>query len=164
MTEIWRRGPLRARTVVGVLVIALVAAFVWQGLVWRSDRAGEDRRRAAVEIARAQVTDLLNFDKDTVDDKLDSLADRSSASFADEVRSFAEAFASSVESGGVTTEGEVTAVGVGSISDEEASVLVYAAARVSAQGQTEIPSSYRMRLHLVRRGAGWAVDGMEFVQ
>lgn len=158
----------RQRAVVAgllALVLALVATVVWQASVLRDDRRDDDRLDAAIALAKAQVLDITTLDSDSVGDKLRAMSARTSGDFKDQVTAIASSFVKIVQEKKIEATGRIDGIGVSSATDKDVSVLVASTAVVSESGKaTPTTRTYRIRVKLVRTGATWKINGMEFVQ
>lgn len=148
-----------------LIVAALVAAVVWQANEVRSGRRDDRLREDAIAIAKAQVLDITTLDSATVGAKLEAMAARTSGDFKDQVTGIAASFIKIVSQRKIKAVGRIDGIGISSSSGQDASVLVASTTVVSQAGSdTASTRTYRMRIHLVRAGASWKINGMEFVQ
>ncbi len=153
-----------ARAALLVASVLAAAAVAWQGVGWYQDKQDDDRRDAAVAVARDQVLDLTTLDSETIDDKLAAMAKRLGGDFKRQFDGFAETFAEVVNDDNIRATGEVEAVAVDQYDGNNAVVLVATTAEV-AHGKSDeaTEKSYRMRVELDRSGDRWLITGMEFV-
>lgn len=154
-----------ARGVAAVLVLALLAVIVIEAIAVGRHQHRESLRRDAIRVASAQVVDLTTIDPARVDDRITDLRKRTTGDFRRQLQGIAETFRSVVRTGKVETAGDVVAVGVTSVTDRRARVLVANRTTVTnASAKAPTTRAYRISVDLLRVDDTWLVSGMEFVQ
>ena len=155
---------------IGGLVLALVALMVAIGVVVTSRDATDDdlsaAQREVAAAARAEALAFLTVDHDDMDPLIDAVLAGATGDFAEQYAAQREMLTSEAIRTEATSTGEVVALGVGSLDDDSATVLVAANSTVtntgtSGEGQVRY---YRLRLDLVREGERWLTSDVEFVR
>lgn len=154
----------------GGLAFALVALLVAIGVVVTSrDSTDDDLGAAQREVAAAARTEALAFltvDHADMDPLIDAVLAGATGDFADQYAAQRDMLTSEAIRTEATSTGEVVALGVGSLDDDAATVLVAANSTVTntgtdGEGQVRY---YRLRLDLVREGERWLTSDVEFVR
>jgi len=159
-----KKRPSYVTALFVVVTVLGIAAVVWQGGIWYQDRRDDDRREAAVEVARAQVLDLSTLDSGTIDAKLAAMSRRLSGDFKRQFDGFSQTFADVVTEDKISATGEVKSVAVDKYDGESASILVATSAEIAyGKSKKTTQKDYRMRVELDRKGDSWLITGMEFV-
>jgi len=154
-----------ARGVAAVVIVALLALIVVEGLAVGRHQHRESLRRDAIRVANAQVVDLTTIDPAHVDDRLADLRKRTTGDFRRQLQGISQTFRSVVRSGKVRTAGDVVAAAVTSVTDRRAHVLVANRTTVTnTSAKQPTTRAYRIRVDLLRVDDRWLVSGMEFVQ
>lgn len=155
---------------IGGLAVALVALLVAIGLVATSrDVVDDDLTRAQREVAaaaRAEALAFLAVDHTDMDPLIDAVLEGATGDFAEQYAAQRDTLTSEAIRTEATSTGEVVALGVGSLDDDSATVLVAANSTVTntstgSEGQVRY---YRLRLDLVREGDRWLTSDVEFVR
>lgn len=144
------------------LAIALVAALALVGFQTYSANRANTLRQEALDTAREYAIILSSFDYQDLDRNKDKIASMSTEEFAGTYRTMVDSLRDVVADG----QGQATAtavnVGVESIDDASATVLVFAdqdAKNVATpQGNSQ---KYRMVLSLIRSNDQWLVNNVE---
>lgn len=126
-----RKGG-KAKVVVGVLLVLLLAGNVLLGLLyWKAQDARqqaekwEDLRASAAQQATEYATMVGTYHFDKFDELLDQVTAISTEGFAQEYRSQADALRQAVVDGKGVSEGVVDYAAVQMIGEDEAQVLVF---------------------------------------
>lgn len=148
--------------VAAVLVVALIAASASLLIGFLGDRSAESKRTEAIDTARDYAEALSSFDFENLDANRDAIAARSTPEFAGKYREMVDALRQIVTDGKGKATASAVHVGVESIDDDKAVVLVFvdqqATNVVSPEGNTQ---KYRMVVTLVRDGDRWIVDNVD---
>lgn len=159
---------LRRRATAWLLIAAALAATGWQAAAWSADRRHDDRRAAAVEVAKAVVVDLTTMTPATVHDRLQAIKGRlADGPFKKQFVGFATTFADEVGKGKLTSAGKVVGAAVMAYSDDRASVLVASTSEVRQSTANDVEPTeryWRFKVALKRVGDTWLISRMEFVQ
>lgn len=156
--------------VIGVLAATLVALVVAIGVVVASGEPTDDDLSAAQrDVAAAARTEALAFltvDHTDMDPLIDAVLAGATGDFAEQYASQRDTLASEAIRTEATSTGEVVALGVGSLDDDSATVLIAANSTVTntstdSEGQVRY---YRLRLDLVREGERWLTSNVQFVR
>lgn len=135
-------------------------------LVWHHRQALEERQQAAEyeATARQVVVTLMSLDAATAPDAVQSIIASSTGPFKAEFEGAADEFVSIAADADVSTNAEVKAAAVQSMTADEAQVLVTATSTISnAAGADEQPRSWRLSVTLVREGEEIKMSQLEFV-
>jgi Mce-associated membrane protein len=159
-----RKPRVLRRTLVGVLVLGIVASAVVGGLAVRADRAADADRDAVVAVARTQALALMSVNADSIDSQLDTVLDGTTGSFRRDLEGIRQAFAQVVRDGKVDSQGTVDLAGVKDLDGHQGTVLLALSASVTnSQSPQAQPRRYRISVDVVREADRWLVAGMEFV-
>jgi Mce-associated membrane protein len=177
-------GAVRWTTVTAALVVLLVALGVAIGataatradggdalrraaLPWRDDDASDltDLHRDVARAARAETLAFLAVDYRDMDPLIDTVLAGATGDFQEQYgRRRAELIRKATRDQTVTT-GEVVALGVGNLDEDEAEVYVAATGHIlnSDADRTKQPRYYRLVLDLVRVDGRWLTSSIQFV-
>jgi len=148
-----------------VLLVALLAtatAVLWPQ-VWQRDRE-QARDEALLGAARQTVSDLLTVDQVNPQASLDRLRREATGEFTQQVVSESDIFIQAVTGSKVSSTGSISAAGIRTATDDEASVLVTAASMVhNSQAPGGQPRQYRILLELRHEGPAWLVSKLDFL-
>ncbi|GII04706.1 hypothetical protein [Planobispora takensis] len=149
----------------GLSAVCLAAAAFWVGGQLREARAAEEDRRAALRAAGDHALSLLSIDHRTVDAGIRRILDTSTGPARAEYARDAATLKETTTSGKVLQTGALRAVGLVSLEDGTARVLVVGDAVVSSEGSREAPRErfYRWSMEVTRTGGGWLVSQAELV-
>jgi Mce-associated membrane protein len=157
-----RWGPIAA--VLGIALIALVVAGVLLGHSALQASALQADRATVVVNAEQAATDLTTINAGNATTRLNSLLDRATGPFRDQLVGYSSMFAAILQQGNVGSNGSVTASGVEKLDDLQAVVLVAVTSTVT---NSQVPSgmqrSYRIAVSLEHVGTQWLVSSMDFV-
>jgi Mce-associated membrane protein len=158
------RTALVARAVLAVLIAAAIAVAVLQAREWRDAVAREQAREDVMAAAEEEVLGLITISARTTDEDLEALIAGATAGFRDDLRAQADRLREEVVDNEVVATGDVVSVGVSSLNDDNATVLVAARGTVDNRnaGRPE-PRSYRLEVTLDRVGDDWLVSALRFV-
>jgi len=149
----------------GVVSAVALAALVWQATVWVQNARDDDRRTAAVDVAKAQVLDLTTLDSASVASKVKAMGGRVTGDFKRQFDGFSTTFAKVVQHDQIQATGEIKAAGITSYDDDSAVVIVASTAQVTTEKQkAPTQRDYRISVSLERSGGSWLISGMEFVR
>ena len=159
------RSPLRVAALAGILiVIALTALAGWRG--WRAEATEQDSASRALflEVGRQGALNLTTIDFRSAESDVQRIVDASTGNFEDDFRSRSKPFIDTVKRAQSVTVGAISEAGIESADRSQAQVLV--AVTVKAENAAEPKPkdrSWRMRLTVVKVGAGAKVSNVEFV-
>lgn len=162
-------GARSGRWPVGGLAAALVALLVAIGVVVASRESVDDDLSAAHrEVAAAARTEAMAFltvDHTDMGPLIDAVLAGATGGFAEQYASQRDTLTSEAIRTEATSTAEVVALGVGSLDEDTATVLVAANSTVtnSSTGSEGQVRYYRLRLDLVREGERWLTSNVEFV-
>lgn len=151
-------------------MLALVALLVAIAVVVISrDSTDDDLGAAQREVAfaaRAEALAFLTVDHEDMEPLIDAVLAGATGDFAEQYAAQRDKLTSEAIRTKATSTGEVVALGVGSLDDDSATVLVAANSTVTntgtgGDGQVRY---YRLRLDLVRTGERWLTTDVEFVR
>jgi Mce-associated membrane protein len=150
-----------------LLVAATVAASVVcvvQLTQLRDQSEREDVRDEVLAAARTSVLALTDIDASTTDDEMDSFFDGMTENLVSEFKPQAGSFRRAMVENKVRAKGSIVAIGIKSIDERSAKVVVAATARV-ANARIKDPQdrSYRLSVGMKLVNNRWLVDSMEFV-
>ncbi len=166
-----RVGARGGTWAIGGLVLALVALLVAIGVVVTSRAAATDdeltaAQREVAAAARVEALAFLAVDHTDMDPLIDAVLAGATGDFAEQYAAQRDMLTSEAVRTEATSTGEVVALGVGSLDDDSATVLLAANSTVTntgtgSEGQVRY---YRLRLDLVREGGRWLTSDVEFVR
>jgi len=149
----------------GIASAVALALLVWQASVSAQNARDDDRRMAAVDVAKAQVLDLTTLDSASVASKVAAMGSRVTGDFKRQFDGFSKTFAQVVQHDKIQATGEIKAAGITSYDDDSAVVIVASTAQVTTEKQkAPTQRDYRISVSLERSGGSWLVSGMEFVR
>lgn len=155
---------------IGSLALVLVALLVAIGVVVTARDTTDDELTAAqrevAAAARAEALSFLTVDHTDMDPLIDAVLAGATGDFAEQYAAQRDMLTSEAIRTEATSTGEVVALGVGSLDDDSATVLLAANSTVTntgtgSEGQVRY---YRLRLDLVREGGRWLTSDVEFVR
>ncbi|ANQ72000.1 mce associated protein mas1a [Rhodococcus sp. D-46] len=147
---------------ISLMAVALVAALAVLGFQMYSANQEDTLRQEALDTARDYSTIMSSFDYQNLDVNKDTIASMSTDEFAGTYRTMVDSLREVVAGGQGQASATATDVGIGSLDDSSAKVLVFVdqqAKNVAApEGNTQ---KYRMVVSLVRSGDRWLVSNVE---
>lgn len=158
------------RWVIGALAVVLVALLAAAGLLVTSRASVDDglttAQRNVAEAARTEALAFLTVDHDDMDPLIDAVLAGATGDFKEQYESQRAMLTSEAERTEATSTGEVVSLGVGSVDDTSADVVVAANSTVTNTSTGSEPQVryYRLRLVLVREGDRWLTSNLEFVR
>lgn len=158
------------RWVIGALAVVLVALLAAAGLLVTSRASVDDglttAQRDVAEAARTEALAFLTVDHDDMDPLIDAVLAGATGDFKEQYESQRAMLTSEAERTEATSTGEVVSLGVGSVDDTSADVVVAANSTVTNTSTGSEPQVryYRLRLDLVREGDRWLTSNLEFVR
>ncbi|SFB13460.1 hypothetical protein SAMN05216266_105133 [Amycolatopsis marina] len=163
-----RREPLRTRSTALLLLIACtLAAAGIVGWLWSGERAAtarESASRDAVAAATDAALALTGLSYQHHEQDLARLREVTTGEFRQQLDAQADAFAETLATHQVESEGTVVAAGVEERDAEQATVVVIAEATVdNTESETGDRRQYRMRLGMTHEDGRWLVHGLEFL-
>jgi hypothetical protein len=144
---------LAALFFVASVVLAIVAASVYNSLQHERDDRTEVRRAASTFAAR-----LLTFDYREPEALQRAVTSMSTARFAREYDRAFPGLKELITAGETTSEGAVTDVYLGDVDDEAATVIAVVKTTTNGRGGRRTGDFY-MELDLIRADGAWKVDG-----
>lgn len=154
-----------ARVLVVVLSLALFAALVALGLLWREYDAQRDRREAAEaaeRAAREAVVEMTTYDHTTVDEDFAWVEEAGTEKFQD---FFADASAPAIElikQVRATAEGEVVESAAVVEDEEHVTVLLFVDQTIASADQDGAKVDQpRVTMQMVEQGGEWLVDEVQ---
>ncbi|MEV7005409.1 hypothetical protein [Streptosporangium sp. NPDC051022] len=161
-----RAHPLKiAGLVLGLLIVALLAAAFWLCGALRDAQAAADDRDAAIQAAGAHALDLLSVSHRTVDADIKRILDTSTgAARAEYTRTLAELKKTTVKNKVLQT-GALRASGIVSRKGNTAQVMVVGDVVVRWEGSKDAPQErfYRWNMQVTKVGTSWLVSKAELV-
>lgn len=155
-------GDLTLRLWCGALLLALVAT----GWLWfentRSDKV-EEARPEAIAAVQTQVAEVLSYDHRSVEDDLASAATHLTGDFKDEFAKLtAELIVPAAHSKQISTQAEVTAVGIVKSTADTATTLVFVTQTTTSKGQKESKiDGSRLVVTLKKVGGDWLISALD---
>lgn len=160
---IWRR----LRWVAATLAVLTIGAFLAVDVLMLSHhRDVAQRQRQSAEYAAAArqgVVTLMTLNYETVDDNVKAILDNSTGEFKKDFEAHAGDFTKVARESKTVTTVDTAVAGVESMSDNEAVVLVAANTKVTnTAGAKEEPRSWRLTVHLARKGDQVKMSKVDF--
>ena len=158
------RGQAASLALVIAAMVAASVVFLVELGDFRDQSEREDVRDEVLAVARTSVLALTDIDASTTDDQMDDLLGGMTESLVNEFKPQAGSFRKAMVANKVRTDGSIVAMGIASIDERSATVVVAATARIAnARTRGTQDRSYRLSVGLKRVGDRWLVDSMEFV-
>lgn len=164
-------GVLNALLAALVLALAVAAVLTWTRQPGRAEPTPDARAlstdyRTVSDAARAEALAFLRVDHRDMDPVVDDVLAGATGEFREQYAAGRDELVSSARRTRTTAYGTVRAVGVRSLADDRAVVLVAAdvAARNRQTGGRDETREQRLRLVLERRGGSWLTSRLEFVR
>ncbi len=161
-----RAHPLKiAGLVLGLLIVALLAAAFWLSGALREAQAAADDREAAMRAAGTHALDLLSVGHRTVDADIKRILDTSTgAARAEYVRTVTTLKETTVKNKVLQT-GALRASGLVSLKGGTARVMVVGDALIRWEGSEQPPQErfYQWNMEVTKVGTVWLVSKAELV-
>ena len=163
----WRLGRILKVLAAGIAFACTCALITLSVLMVQNHRhlAAEQQRSAEyVAAARQSVVTLMSLDFNKAKEDVQRIIDNSTGQFKDDFKNQADDFIKVAQDSKVITEVTVNSVGVESMTNDSAVVLVSATSRVTnSAGAKQEPRSWRLSVNLQRDGGQIKMSKMEFV-
>jgi Mce-associated membrane protein len=163
----WRTGLTLKVLAAGVAfgcASALITLSVLMVLNHRQHAAEQQRRAEYAAAARQSVVTLMSLDFNKAKDDVQRIIDDSTGSFRDDFKNQADDFIQVAQDSKVITEVTVNAVGVETMTNDSAVVLLSASSRVSnSAGAKQEPRTWRLSVNMQRDGGQIKMAKVEFV-
>lgn len=151
----------------GVTVVIILGLLTVSGLMMYHHKQMQDDQRRAAEFAAAArqgVVTLMSLDHTHAKEDVQRIIDMSTGDFRADFEATAEDFAKVAEQAKVTTEAQVNATAVDSMTDDSAVVLVAATSRISnSAGADQDPRNWRLSVTVKQDGDQIKLAKVEFV-
>jgi Mce-associated membrane protein len=152
----------------GVVAAAFVACGAFAGATlqpYLADRAIAESKINAARTAAAAVTVLWTYTPETIDTLPDRAAEFLSGDFNAQYRAFVESIAVPNQQAQVTTNASVVGVGVETLNQSDAVVIVFANTTTTSPMNRDIPALKYVgyRLQMKHHGSRWLVTKMSTV-
>lgn len=161
-----RRLPAIKVLVPWILFFVAAVAAVTLGALLLQQRSEDDLRVEARETARSFATALTNFSHETIDQDAQEIRSFAVGAFEQEVDAFFGPDAvAAIKEAAATSTGEIVALFVQSLEDDEASVFAVVEVTI-ANSATDEPQTdlLRMELGMIRTGGRWKVGRVDLFQ
>lgn len=157
-------GPRWLAAALAVLVLALL---VTGGVLlpgWLDARAEDERRRAVLRAATAEVVAFTTLDYRDLEPSIERVLDGATGEFEEQFESSRAQLEQLSRDNESVSEGRVLKVGVVSMDEDSATVVVVADSQVTNKSTDEPqPRHYRLQLDLVLEGDRWLTSDLQFV-
>ena len=160
------RRVARSRSLPWALAVAATAAAVAFLVLWRSERAEDDRRSAVRATTEGFLVALTNFSADTIERDVSEIRSFAVGQFAEEVsETFDADRLEAIREGDVTSTGEVRSVYVQSLDGAAATAfgVVDGTTVNRASGQPRVDVLH-VEVGLIETTEGWRVNEVEILQ
>jgi Mce-associated membrane protein len=151
----------------GVTVLVTVGLLAVSGvMMYHHKQLQDDQRRAAefAAAARQGVVTLMSLDHTHAKEDVQRIVDISTGDFKTDFEATADDFAKVAEQAKVTTQAQVNATAVNSMTDDSAVVLVAATSTITnAAGANQDPRNWRLSVTVKRDGDQIKLAKVEFV-
>lgn len=163
----WRIGRILKVLAAGI-AFACTCAFITLSVLMvinhRHQVAEQQRRAEYAAAGRQSAVTLMSLDFNKAKEDVQRIVDNSTGQFRDDFKNQADDFVKVAQDSKVITEVSVNAVGVESMTNDTAVVLVSATSRVTnAAGAKQEPRSWRLSVNLQRDGGQIKMSKVEFV-
>jgi Mce-associated membrane protein len=163
----WRLGRIFKVLAAGIAFACTCALITLSVLMVQNHRhqAAEQQRSAEyAAAARQSVVTLMSLDFNKAKEDVQRIVDNSTGQFRDDFKNQADDFIKVAQDSKVITEVTVNSVGVESMTNDTAVVLVSASSRVTnSAGAKQEPRSWRLSVNLQRDGGQIKMSKVEFV-
>lgn len=157
-------GPRWLAAALAVLVLALA---VTGGVLlprWLDARAEDERRRAVLRAATAEVVAFTTLDYRDLEPSIERVLDGATGEFEEQFESSRAQLEQLSRDNESVSEGRVLEAGVVSMDEDSATVVVVADSQVTNKSADEPqPRHYRLQLDLVLEGDRWLTSDLQFV-
>lgn len=158
-----RRAAVLVAALAGMAVLLMAAAGVLWSQVWQEQRDAT-RDQAVLGVARHTVIDLLTVDQADPHASLDRLLPGSTGEFKQQLVSESDVFTQALTGAKVTSAVSINELGIRTVADDRASVLVSAVSEVRNE---QVPGGHamphRILVELRNEGQAWLVSKLEFL-
>jgi Mce-associated membrane protein len=163
----WQLGRV-LKVLAAALAVACTCALITLSVLMvinhRHQTAEQSRRAEFAAAGRQSVVTLMSLDFNTAKDDVQRIIDNSTGQFRDDFKNQADDFIKVAQDSKVITEVTANSVGVESMTNDKAVVLVSATSRVTnAAGAKQEPRSWRLSVDLQRDGGQIKMSKVEFV-
>lgn len=151
---------------VGATVLICASGAATGVMWWQHRQAARDQQHSLefVGAARQGVIDLMSLNFSNAKDDVQRLINDTSGDFRKDLESHRDDFITAVQDSKIITTGEIKAVAVQSISDNDATVLVAASSKVSnVTGASQEQRTWRVTVTLTRNGGQLKMSKVEFM-
>jgi Mce-associated membrane protein len=153
-----------AASVAFACTCALITLSVLMVVSHRHQAAEQQRRAEYAAAARQSVVTLMSLDFNKAKEDVQRIIDDSTGQFRDDFKNQADDFVKVAQDSKVITEVTVNSVGVETMTNDSAVVLLSATSRVSnAAGAKQEPRTWRLAVNLQRDGGQMKMSKVEFV-
>jgi Mce-associated membrane protein len=163
----WRLGRIFKVLAAGIAFACTCTLITLSVLMVQNHRhqAAEQQRSAEyAAAARQSVVTLMSLDFNKAKEDVQRIVDNSTGQFRDDFKNQADDFIKVAQDSKVITEVTVNSVGVESMTNDTAVVLVSASSRVTnSAGAKQEPRSWRLSVNLQRDGGQIKMSKVEFV-
>jgi Mce-associated membrane protein len=159
-----RRRPTWLAALLGVVVLALLVGGVVLLPRWQDARAEEARYDDVLRAATAEVIAFTTLDYRDIDPSIERVLTGATGDFKKQFSSSRTQLEQLSKQNESVSKGQVLKVGVVSMDDDSARVVVVADSSVTnVNAPDPQPRHYRLQLDLVRRGDRWLTSDLQFV-
>lgn len=163
----WLRVP-KLSTVAASLVVLVIAGLLAASgyMVWQSHQTAKhwDQEAAFTTAARQGVVNLMSLNFNHGDQDMQRLIDSTTGQFREDFEKSKTDFLAVMKGSRVITQAEVRAIGVESMTDDSAVVLVAANSQVSnSASSTQAPRAWRLSVTIERDNGQLKMAKVEFV-
>jgi Mce-associated membrane protein len=163
----WRLGRILkflAAALAFACTCALITLSVLMVVNHRHQAAEQQRSAEYAAAGRQSVVTLMSLNFNTAKEDVQRIIDNSTGKFGDDFKTQADDFIKVAQDSKVITEVTVNSVGVESMTNDKAVVLVSATSHVTnAAGAKQEPRSWRLSVDLQRDGGQIKMSKVEFV-
>ncbi len=163
----WRTGLILKLLAAGVAfacTCALITLSVLMVLNHRHQAAEQQRRAEYAAAARQSVVTLMSLDFTKAKEDVQRIIDDTTGQFREDFKNQADDFIKVAQDSKVITEVTVNSVGVESMTNDSAVVLLSATSRVSnSAGAKQEPRTWRLAVNVQRDGGQIKMSKVEFV-
>jgi Mce-associated membrane protein len=163
----WRLGRILkvlAAAIAVACTCVLITLSVLMVINHRHQAAEQTRRAEYAAAARQSAVTLMSLDFNKAKEDVQRIVDNSTGQFRDDFKNQADDFIKVAQDSKVITDVSVNSVGVESMTNDTAVVLVSATSRVTnAAGAKQEPRSWRLSVNLQRDGGQIKMSKVEFV-
>ena len=160
------RRVLRSRVLPWILLVLMTALAATSFLMWRSERAEDERARTVEAVAGRFLIALTNFSASTIDRDVSEIRSFAVGRFAEEIETtFSADRIEAIRANGSISTGRIRDLFVQEVGEDTASVFgVVSETVMNAASPAPSTSTLRVEMGLIETSDAWKVERVELLQ